>query len=368
MVRILNLPTHKISKIIVLHEYGAPEHYRALEHLTDANGATIEFREFRVVRKFLKGLVTQDFKLIIRSLRNSFWLLKATFGLVRSESILIGIAPFDWRILLLQPLIHNNTCSWHTSWPYWDGNKLPKPTHSKFVLKTWRRIVTSEFKMIYFATAYAQMDFLSNYKAETPTQVVYHSYNPQIYNLNQRVQGKGLTIGFVGRLEELKGIHLILELYKTHFKTPIRFILAGKGSLQNLLEKEAKDSGGQLDYRGFLSPIKLSKFYSEIDFLLLPSLRQPGWEELFGMVIIEAMACGAIPITTDHPGPKEILQGPLKTNIFSESDFVEGANAIFDKALKDPDFLARQRNEAINCAKEYCTNVISVRWRNILKL
>ncbi|PLM51431.1 hypothetical protein CWN34_29225, partial [Klebsiella pneumoniae] len=68
---------------------------------------------------------------------------------------------------------------------------------------------------------------------------------------------------------------------------------------------------GQLDNVNFMGHIsdksKLAAIFKEHDVLVLPSKKIDGWEELFGLVIIEAMACGLVVIASNHIGPRGII-------------------------------------------------------------
>jgi len=44
-------------------------------------------------------------------------------------------------------------------------------------------------------------------------------------------------------------------------------------------------------------------------------------EELFGISIIEGMACGCVPLTTDHSGPKEIITSGINGFISKEHSY-----------------------------------------------
>jgi glycosyltransferase involved in cell wall biosynthesis len=98
----------------------------------------------------------------------------------------------------------------------------------------------------------------------------------------------------------------------------------------------------------------------EHDVLLLPSLRTDGWEELFGMVIIEAMACGVVPITTDHVGPREILLR-IPCVIFKENEYVERVTDFLRKINMD-----RSRTEVLKIVERYKIDSISDRWGLLL--
>ena len=63
-----------------------------------------------------------------------------------------------------------------------------------------------------------------------------------------------------------------------------------------------------IQYHGFKkNKSDLRELYLKSSFIILPSKKQSDWEELFGISLIEAMYCGLIPISSNHIGPKEII-------------------------------------------------------------
>ncbi|MEO0353416.1 MAG: glycosyltransferase family 4 protein [Cyanobacteria bacterium P01_A01_bin.3] len=60
----------------------------------------------------------------------------------------------------------------------------------------------------------------------------------------------------------------------------------------------------QLDYRGFLPTDKLQAVVGQARALLVT----PKWVEAFGMVVVEAMACGVPAIAYNRGGPAEIIE------------------------------------------------------------
>ena len=74
----------------------------------------------------------------------------------------------------------------------------------------------------------------------------------------------------------------------------------------------------RLDYRGFLPTAKMQQVVGRSRALLVT----PKWVEAFGMVVVEAMACGVPAITYNRGGPAEIVESG-KTGWVVECDRVE---------------------------------------------
>ena len=105
-----------------------------------------------------------------------------------------------------------------------------------------------------------------------------------------------ITIFYVGRLVEEKGINLLLlaflDLLKTEEK--IKLVLVGSGPQKEYLQKLSEKAKIQNSIV-FLAPVvnaKIPELFSVADILVLPSVSTKIWKEQFGRVLIEAMACG----------------------------------------------------------------------------
>lgn len=351
----------------VIHEEGAPAHYMGLEALAHAQGASVEFYEFRWFKHAIKGLIRRDFTLFLRALRNACWFIYATCGGVRHQKIILGIAPFDWRLAWLAPCLYRNTVFWHTSWPNWTGGmcgtQYPKPIRFWGIRTLWVDFINQRLQGILFVTTKAQQSFTAHV-ATRPSTVVWHAFNPAVFYPTPARPMRPITIGYVGRLERPKGLEQVLGLMRDLQGQPVRCIVAGSGTLRALVEHAV--SQGQVEYRGTLKGSALAGIYREMDFLLLPSIRTAGWEEAFGMVVIEAMACGVIPLVTDHSGPVSILQDHLPQFIFTETAFRPAVAAILQQAIAAPNSLAAWRELAIAAAQPYSEMHIARRWQALV--
>jgi len=72
-------------------------------------------------------------------------------------------------------------------------------------------------------------------------------------------------------------------------------------------EVEAKFPSGTIDWRGFLPTSELQKQMRECRALL----NTPKWNEAYGNVVVEAMACGVPVVAYDRGGPGELIESGL---------------------------------------------------------
>ena len=109
---------------------------------------------------------------------------------------------------------------------------------------------------------------------------------------------------FVGQLVERKGVRYLLYALKK-MRSNIKCLIIGDGPLfDKLLEMVKKlHLHDKVTFLGSVSLSKLVKLYQNAKFLVLPSVVEP-----FGIVVLEAMACGTPVIATQAGGPSDIIK------------------------------------------------------------
>lgn len=122
---------------------------------------------------------------------------------------------------------------------------------------------------------------------------------------------------FIGRLSPEKGLHVLIEAAR---KTPdVAFKLVGKGPLEDDVRAAFGDA-----YIGFKSPQEVVQLLGNAQFLVAPSTCY----ETFGLVAIEAFACGTPVIASRHGGLGEIVQDGVTGLLFNPGDAGDLAEKI----------------------------------------
>lgn len=146
--------------------------------------------------------------------------------------------------------------------------------------------------------------------------------------------GRGDYALFTGRFRSYKGIRVLLEAWRNFPTRPL--VLAGGGPMREEIIRTA--DSGKLNIRLVEDPTddELVLLYRGARCLILPSIHR---SEAFGMVQVEAMACGTPVISTNLPTGvpwvNENNVSGLTVTYGDASALAEAVLALDDDALRD---------------------------------
>jgi glycosyltransferase involved in cell wall biosynthesis len=125
---------------------------------------------------------------------------------------------------------------------------------------------------------------------------------------------ENLIVAFKNVINSAKDIHLII---------------GGAGSLKEKLLSLTKELEleNHISFVGFIQEELLADYYSAADLFVLPTKELEG----FGLVTLEAMACGLPVLGTPVGGTKEILEKFDASFIFKETDPESISELILEK-------------------------------------
>lgn len=131
--------------------------------------------------------------------------------------------------------------------------------------------------------------------------VVYNGINLSQFKFNPSPKNHFV---WIARISRAKGIENAIRAAK---KTGIKLLLAGQiqPMMKDYFKKKIKPSlDKNIRYIGELSQEKLSDFYGGAKACLYPI----EWEEPFGLIMVESMACGTPVIAFDRGSAKEVIK------------------------------------------------------------
>ncbi len=108
------------------------------------------------------------------------------------------------------------------------------------------------------------------------------------------------VVGYVGRLSIEKGLSALLEAV-AGIRQDIKLLFVGSGSCKSSLVDLAGrlNLGEKLILIDTVGQERVPAYINCMDVLVLPSIATSQWEEYFGRVLVEAMACGVPVIGSD---------------------------------------------------------------------
>ena len=149
------------------------------------------------------------------------------------------------------------------------------------------------------------------------TDVIHHGIKIESFSFNLKPKNFLLS---AGRIMHRKGVHLAIQAAK---RAKEKLIIVGRYTEDPYWKEKIKPNlGKKIEYKGLLPYPKMPSVYKDAKALLLPVL----WEEPFGLVMIEAMACGTPVIAFNRGSVPEVVKNG-KTGFIVEP---------FDKKGKPP--------------------------------
>jgi phosphatidylinositol alpha-1,6-mannosyltransferase len=118
------------------------------------------------------------------------------------------------------------------------------------------------------------------------------------------LQGKFVVL-FVGRLIEKKGVNVLLQA-AAKADSAITFAFVGDGPLADRLQEQAKVKPN-IVYLGKMPNRETPKCFCAADIFAMPSQ----YEEQFGVVVLETLACGTPIIAANRGGIPEVMDSSV---------------------------------------------------------
>jgi len=174
-----------------------------------------------------------------------------------------------------------------------------------------------------------------------PNGVDINKFNPQISRVEFRKKWNisGPIILYVGRLDYNKGIEYLIKSFSKVVKyiPNAKLVLIGDGPQKNYINKMIDDLNLKKSIKQIIwvNDVDLPKIYASSDVVVLPSLM-----EGFGIVLLEAMACGIPCIATKAGGVEDVIDNGKTGFIVPPADVDVLYHAIYD-LLTDEDLMQR---------------------------
>ena len=164
---------------------------------------------------------------------------------------------------------------------------------------------------------------------------------------NKRASNEKIVL-FAGRLDRVKGVTVFLKAAALVVQRipDTQFVVAGpshpslpQSEIEAMVRKEALENS--VTFAGALSTRELKAMYQRASLVCVPS-----YYESFGLVALEAMACGLPVVATRVGGLSEIVEDGVTGILVSPGDVLETAKAIV-RLLSETDARTRMGQAAL---------------------
>ncbi|WP_298335293.1 glycosyltransferase family 4 protein [Ferrimicrobium sp.] len=159
---------------------------------------------------------------------------------------------------------------------------------------------------------------------------------------------------FVGRHEERKGLEVALQAL-TSLEMAVRLIVVGSGPLTGALQARYPDR--RVDWLGRVDQATLTTLYRSVDVVVAPSLAG----ESFGVVLLEAMANGAVVIASDIPAYRWLSRQGSSAVLVPPRDADALAMALHN-VLTHPEFRDSLRRRAFEQVRSFAFDALAERY------
>lgn len=162
--------------------------------------------------------------------------------------------------------------------------------------------------------------------------------------------GRVPIVLFVSRLVWEKNLRVLADAYRMLRERSLKFemVIIGDGHARQ--EFEGMMPGAH--FLGFQTGAPLAESYASADIFVFPSVT-----ETFGLVTLEAMASGLVPVAANVGGAAELIEDG-KSGLFARPDDPVDLAAKIESLLLEPTTIERMRQHAIERSSNYAWETI----------
>ncbi|MFA5076208.1 MAG: glycosyltransferase family 4 protein [Patescibacteria group bacterium] len=290
-------------------------------------------------------------------------------------------------------IIHLHCPFFGTAWPlYWLKKLRPKNTklvltyhmdvvgqgllaryfywHGRYLLP---QIIKVADKVIVTSSDYIQSSNIKELANKYPDKFIEIPLGVDLKQFKPAAKDKNLlekyqitteqkVILFVAALDSahyFKGLSFLLEVLSQIKDQNIKLLVVGRGNLKKDYEQLAVDFNirDQVNFVGYVNDEDLVKHYNLSDLFVLPSIDK---SEAFGLVLVEAMACGKPVIASNLAGVRSVVDDGVN-GLLTEPQNVEDLKEKIMKILDNPELADRFGQAGLAKVKE------RYNWQSIAK-
>ena len=249
---------------------------------------------------------------------------------------------------------------------------LPILNHQVKKIMSYQREITTKNIQWFLKLPYRSMYFtgcsqnlINRAKVPGNWEAIYNTCDFNKYELQDHLPENAPLI-FLGRLERVKGCHTAIQVAKA---TSHKLIIAG--NISTLPEEKLYFDteiapyidGKQIQYVGTLNDNQKNEWLGRSKAMLFPI----EWNEPFGIVMIEAMACGTPIIAFNFGSVNEVIdQGQTGIKVNSQDEMIKAINEVKKISRTRCREIANQRFGITTIAQLYLNSVSNERKKAVV--
>lgn len=194
-----------------------------------------------------------------------------------------------------------------------------------------------------------------------PNGIDLEKFNPKGEIFPEFKDGK-INILFLSRIEKRKGLIYLLKAFQILLKrySNLRLLIGGEGDDRKRCEEFVKKAKlKEVKFLGKISSKEAPSFYRTGDIFVAPAI----YGESFGIILLEAMACGVPTVAFANPGYKFVMEGKYKKFLVKPKDFRKLAEKI-EIFIKNRNEREKMKEFGFHLVKKYNWDKISQRVLN----
>jgi len=186
--------------------------------------------------------------------------------------------------------------------------------------------------------------------------------NPDI--IQQKYDLAGFSLAYIGRIEEEKGVLFLINAL-SELEKDFRLLIIGGGLAEKKMLRMISELNlsHKIHYIGYVPHQELPVYYSAVNCVVVPTISTPGFQEQFGRVIVESMACGTPVIgSTSGAIPSVIGDAGL---VFEENNMaalIQNLETMINipSLVKEFSQKATERARNVFCLEKFSENCLNI--------
>lgn len=171
---------------------------------------------------------------------------------------------------------------------------------------------------------------------------------------------KNIKIIYVGQFSYRKGVSLLVKILNM-CKSSVDLTVIGRGIREYNINLDKLNDRHSITVKWDISDADLRACYADADVFLFPTLL-----EGFGLVVLEAMLSGCIPIVSRNSCAPDIIRSGIDGFSFDPLEFSAFANSI-DMLAQDSEKIISYKNSAIDRARHFTWDMFGEKMRNYVE-